>query len=145
MFFESIVEALELQARVLADTVPSGPIDAVLLFGETTDNEGSTLETVGEIATIAGKIVYSTGSKLLTGEAWSPEYGARLIALGVPVQKIMTADLSAFPLAHTHTEAIAFAQMAKAEGWKTVCVVAATFHAPASLRRDGDHRFNDLP
>lgn len=126
-FLESITEALQLQARILADTHPPKKIDALFVYGQTQDNEPSILSTAAQEADKADWVVYSYGGKLTTGMDWNPDYDEKLIARGIPAKKILRTDLSE-GLAHTHTEAIAFVHMAKKKGWETVRVISPAFH-----------------
>ena len=126
-FFDNIIEALELQARVLSDTEPAGSIDAALIFGETSYNEASVFSTAVLLKNRAIKFVYASGGKLLTGEEYISAFDQQLIWHGIPREQILRADISS-KIASTRTEAVAFVELAKHESWSVLTVTAAPFH-----------------
>ncbi len=126
-FFKTIVEALELQARVLADTEPTEKIDALYIYGETEDNQPSSFTVAAELAIKAGLIAYLRTGTLITGRKFVSDYDDKLVKLGVPKEKIIFTDLPT-GLAHTHTEAIALVELAKKMNWQTIYILAPPLH-----------------
>lgn len=133
MFASSIVELLEFTLRTMADELPRG-VDAVFLFGETPDNEQSTLRRVAQLfyEGSVGKIAYSTGGVSVAGQPWAPGYRIKLINMGISEDSIVSLSI-ADKLAHTCSEALTFAAYAKEQSWQKVCVTAAPVHQPRAF------------
>lgn len=129
-FFATTIEALELLARTLCDTEPEEKtVDAVYVFGQTPDNEKSSLEMGAKLITKgkAKKLVFLKTGTLVTGVTFSADMDTKLIKLGVWEQKIVVTNLPT-GIAHTQTEAIAFVELAKKMDWKTVYITSPPFH-----------------
>ncbi len=129
-FFASTVEALELLTRTLCDTEPKvKTVDAVYIFGQTPDNEKSSLEMGAKLMTMgkAKRLVFLKTGTLVTGETFSANTDAKLIKLGVKEETIIFTNLPT-GIAHTQTEAIAFVELAKKMDWQTVYITSPPFH-----------------
>lgn len=147
-FFTTTAEALELSMRVLADTEPEGKADALCVFGQTKDNEGSVVQTAMEVmaAAKANCVVFLQTGTLITREIYHLDWASRFAAAGIPGESIIGGSLLPSPAlalsepkaegmwekerlaASTHTEALCFVELAKSRGWQTVYITASPFH-----------------
>jgi len=129
MFASSYVELLELSQRIMDDDVPKGKADAVIMYGETQDNERSIFLGVKQVyeKNLVKKVTFGQGGKLITGQDYLPDYQAKLIQFGIPKEAIIPIQITQ-AMAQTHTEASAHIAYAKAQQWKNVYVVASPFH-----------------
>jgi len=129
MFASSQVELLELTLRVMADYPLQKTCNAVFFYGQTADNERSVIEQCAFLFDqgLVNNVAFSTGGSLTTGQPWAPDYQAKLTDLGVFKQNIIPVRITA-PKAHTHTEAIAFVDYAKEQGWESVYVTGSPVH-----------------
>jgi len=129
MFASSYVELLELTQRIMDDDGPKAKADAIIMYGQTKDNEDSIFLGVKRLyeKNLAERVVFGQGGKLVTRQDYLPDYQTKLIQLGIPSEAIIPLQITE-ALAHTHTEALAHIAHAKMRQWKNVYVVASPFH-----------------
>lgn len=129
MFASSYVELLELSQRIMDDDGPKVKADAVIMYGETQDNESSIFLGVKRLyeKSLVEKVTFGQGGKLITGQDYLPGYQEKLTQHGIPPEAIIPIQITE-ALACTHAEALAHIAYAKAQQWKNVCAVATPFH-----------------
>lgn len=129
--FESSYPKLdELVTRVMIDTFPKGVVaNAAYLFGETADNELSSLEAAS-LVWKSGKVknIAICGEGAVAGYPGFEDWKEKLIKFGIPAEKIIGIHVaSEFPPS-THAEALGLVRFAKKEGWKTIYIIAPPLH-----------------
>jgi len=128
MKFGSDLEMLELIPRVMTDNEPSRLVDTAYLFHQLSKNEESVLDKGQQLfreKKVGSLTILGEGKD--TNTTFSPKVeSAKLTKRRVPSEYIITTTIQ--ELAHTHTEAIAFVDLAKTLGWTTVYIVSTAVH-----------------
>lgn len=123
------VELDELITRILCDTAPRHKVDVAYLFSETADNEASVLK--------AGVFLYGLGpvNKLAIaylgkkfGYPGFRSWVKKLVSMGIPQKDIYLIPLAKDFPPSTDAEALGLVRYAKANGWKSIYVVAPPLH-----------------
>lgn len=129
MFASSYSEVLELSQRIMDDDGPVVKADAIIMYGQTQDNESSIFLGVKQLyeKRLFKKVTFGQGGKLATGQDYLPGYQEALNRLGIPTEAIIPIQITE-ALAHTHTEALAHVAWAKKQEWGNVYVMASPFH-----------------
>ncbi len=123
----------ELIARILCDSIPGNPADAVCIFGQTTENDMVMLESAADIQKFGrAELVAVTGYEGLKKDEFevrsSEKFASLLMNLGVPEKDIVFFPLSdKFPPC-TDAEAVGVVEFAKSQGWKSLIVTVPPLH-----------------
>jgi len=126
-FFRTTNEALEFQARILADIEPPPKFDVLYVYGETNDNKMSSFLRAVELEPQAKAVAFLKTGTLLTEKYFECDYDKDLISMGIPKKKIFGTAIT-HGYAHTNSEALAFVKLSKSKRWKTAVIVAPAFH-----------------
>lgn len=120
---------LRLAARIFSDAPPCTPLPAAYVFGQTPDNEASTLGAAAELIArgVAARLLIPE-SEPWGGYAGHEHWRRVLPSLGVPARCVATVPTPGCGNLNTLTEAESLAKVVAAEGWKDVLIVAPPFH-----------------
>ena len=126
---ERLAEILELAVRALCDELPKKTADGAYLYSETIENQSSVLVAAGELITKnIVKMIVLPGSPARCGYPGQDVWNVELLKAGISADRIACTEASSAPLLHTRSEAEALMQLAKAKAWKSILVVAPSFH-----------------
>jgi len=122
-------DLLALAIRVFSDPPPRVPTDGAYVFGQTTDNETSVLESARRLHSDGlTHAVLIAGSPPRSGYPGDAAWRALLVADGVPDAAILNVPTDEHRLLSTLSEAQALVRFARSSGMRAVHVVGAPFH-----------------
>ncbi len=126
----SYSELDELVTRVMCDTAaPVRVADAAYLFGETADEESSSLAAAALCWKLKRvKCVGVCGVGEVAGYPGFENWKAKLIKLGVPGKNIIGIPLANDFPPSTHAEAWGLARFVKKNKWKNIYIIAPPLH-----------------
>jgi uncharacterized SAM-binding protein YcdF (DUF218 family) len=124
----------QLLIRVLCDTRPAAVTDGAYLFGQTTDNEESVFAAAGQLLTaMLTRRVLLPYTEPMSGYPGFKAWQQALHQQGIGNLQIEGVTGITSPMLHTLIEAEALVRFAKAQGYRSLYVVAPPFHQPRAF------------
>jgi uncharacterized SAM-binding protein YcdF (DUF218 family) len=124
----------QLLIRVLCDTQPPAVTDGAYLFGQTTDNEESVFAAAGQLLTaMLTRRVLLAHTEPMSGYPGFKAWQQALHRQGIGNLQIEGVTGISSPMLHTLIEAEALVRFAKAQGYRSLYVVAPPFHQPRAF------------
>lgn len=119
----------DLVVRILCDQIPPGALDAIYLFGQTSDNEHSIFQAAERIwrEGLAQRILFAASEPRSGYPGFGPWFNA-LRQIGIPEEMLLGVPTTEFPVLHTLSEAQALLRFAKAREFVRIGITAAPFH-----------------
>jgi hypothetical protein len=124
----------QLLIRVLCDTRPPAVTDGAYLFGQTADNEESVFAAAGQLLTaMLTRRVLLPHTEPMSGYPGFKAWQQALHGQGIGNLQIQGVTGITSPMLHTLIEAEALVRFAKAQGYRSLYVVAPPFHQPRAF------------
>lgn len=123
-------ELIELTIRILSDTGPATPADAIYLFGQTTSNQSSAFSAAQE-SNAKNILILDTLPR--SGYPGFASWKSELIYLGIAENRIHPVSMDDAKLLNSRTESIALVEYAKTNNIHTLEIIAPPFHQLRAL------------
>jgi hypothetical protein len=138
----------ELIIRTLCDTLPSGKLDGLFLFGQTEDNQGAAFETAKQqLGNGRTDKVLCLGTGPMSGYPGFDVWKKEMEKLGIGEEQLVA--VPAVPadtdLLHTLIEATSAVRYAREQGYKNLLVTAAPFQQPRAFMTAVTAALRDYP